>query len=115
MESTIDLTFLNGFASGDGEKMKKYINMFLKSSPALLEQINQNMETQNWTNVKIAAHSLKPQVNYMGIAEIKDDILLIEQLSGEERDLDKLPDLVKKVEVVLAQSFDDLKSAMEEL
>ena len=115
METTIDLTFLNGFASGDADKMKKYINMFLQSAPSLLTQIKQNLETQNWSDVKIAAHSLKPQVNYLGIVSLKDDILTIEQLAGEERDLDKIPALVENVEGILGQSFPDLKAAMEEL
>ena len=110
---SIDLTFLKTFTSGDKVKMSKYINMFLKHAPVLLSAIQRNLQESNWSDLKIAAHSLKPQLKYMGIGELESIVILIEQMSSEEKRLDKLPSLIDQLNTICQKAMTELKMELE--
>ena len=48
MNATIDLTFLRGFTSGNQEKMKKYIGMFLQLCPNSLKSMKDALDQQDY-------------------------------------------------------------------
>ena len=74
----VDLSFLKTFTKGNATKINRYISMYLKFAPEILDRMRQNIETQNWSDLAINAHSLKPQVEYMGIASLKEELIKIE-------------------------------------
>ena len=59
--------------------------------------------------MKIAAHSLKPQMSYMGIKEEVSNIFLIEQSAGETAHRDTLPDLVENLKRLCSKAFEELR------
>ena len=67
----IDLSFLIKFTKGDTRKMRRYINMYLNMAPGIFKTMEQNIVSQDWEQLRINAHSLKPQVDYMGISKLK--------------------------------------------
>src|SRR5436190_18932951 len=75
-----DMTFLNSFAGGDTVRMKKYVGMFLQIAPAQLEKIRAALAASDWDGVRANAHSLKPQITYMGI---KAGEALIKQIEND--------------------------------
>lgn len=110
MEKSIDLTFLNGFTGGNQEKRNKYINMFLQQGPALLNSVSKNLEEKNWQDLKVAAHSLKPQLKFMGVKELEQVVLTIETYAGNESNLEELPQLCNQLADVCKKVFDELKA-----
>ena len=112
MDKSIDLTFIKEFSGGKPERVNKYINMFLQQAPILLDQIKNNHESQNWADLKIAAHSLKPQLKYMGIKELEDTVLSIEHNSANEINLNELPQLIEKLDNVCQKAFEELKAEL---
>lgn len=82
----IDLSFLQQFTKGDVRKMERYIRMYLNTAPKTLRQMEQCLRHQDWEQVRIQAHSLKPQVDYMGITELKAVLIEIESeaLQGQQ-------------------------------
>ncbi len=111
----IDLTFLKQFTSGDINRMKRYIGMFLDSAPAGIESIQTYFKAKDWEQLRSAAHSLKPQIGYMGIHNIKDSIQGIEEGARAQNELDQLPDLIAKVEQECNLAFSELRDALENL
>lgn len=79
----IDLTFLEKFTKGDVEKMKRYINIYLSIAPNTFEQMHQNIIDRDWEQLRINAHSLKPQSDYMGIPALKAVLIQIENKASE--------------------------------
>jgi len=67
----IDLSFLEKFTKGDTRKMKRYINMYLNIAPKTFNTMKENIKSQDWEQLRIQAHSLKPQADYMDIAKLK--------------------------------------------
>ena len=48
----IDLTFLKQFTSGDINRMKRYIGMFLDSAPAGIESIQTYFKAKDWEQLR---------------------------------------------------------------
>ncbi|OSZ81806.1 hypothetical protein CAP35_00625 [Chitinophagaceae bacterium IBVUCB1] len=104
-----DMQFLKQFTGGNDEKMAKYVGMFLENGPKLLTTIQQSLQTKDYGAVKIAAHSMKPQLSYMGVKEDVSHIFLIEQTAGESAHYDRLPTLVANLARVCEKAFAELK------
>ncbi|PQJ12210.1 hypothetical protein CJD36_000165 [Flavipsychrobacter stenotrophus] len=109
-EHVTDRMFLKQFTGGKPDKMQKYISMFLDNAPKLLGSIDVAMEIKDYPSVKIAAHSLKPQLSYMGVKEEVSNILLIEQSAGSSSQQEKLPELIRLLKRVCAKAFEELKN-----
>jgi len=107
-EHVTDMYFLEHFAGGSREKMNKYIGMFLENTPRLLKKMSDALETKDLTTIKIAAHSLKPQLSYMGVKEDISHIFLIEQTASEAAHYDGLPQLINVLNQVCKKAFAEL-------
>ena len=75
----IDLYFLEKLTKGDKNKMARYINLYLNIAPNIFENMKRNLEDSDWEQLRINAHSLKPQADYMGIPSLKSALMEIEQ------------------------------------
>ncbi len=103
-----DMQFLTQFTGGKQEKISKYVTMFLENAPVLLAKLQNALELKDYNGMKIAAHSLKPQMSYMGIKEDVSHVSLIEQTAGEAH-FERLPELVSILERVCDKAFCELK------
>lgn len=103
-----DLSFLKSFAGDDNERMVKYINNFLGMGPEKVGAMEAALAEKNYPELRAAAHKLKPQLSYMGISSIKDDIQNIEDFAEGGINLEQLPGLVSKVTAVCRQAFAEL-------
>ncbi|WP_223034251.1 Hpt domain-containing protein [Hanstruepera marina] len=74
----VDLCFLEKFTKGDTKKMQRYINLYLDVAPKTFAQMQQNLKDKDWEQLRIHAHSLKPQAEFMGIQELKNALIAIE-------------------------------------
>lgn len=91
----VDLTFLEKFTKGDQTKMKRYIGMYLAIAPDTFIKMRQNIADADWDQLRINAHSLKPQADYMGISGLKEVLVEIEN-GAASGDLGLLSGLFEK-------------------
>ncbi|MBX2905012.1 MAG: tetratricopeptide repeat protein [Taibaiella sp.] len=106
-----DMQFLKSLTGGNAEKMHKYVGMFLDNAPKLLASIEAGLTSGDYPAVKIAAHSLKPQLSYMGVKEDVSKIFMMEQSAGNSAHFDALPGMFANLKRVCGQAFEELKSA----
>lgn len=111
----VDLSFLENFTKGDKAKMKRYISIYLKTAPQTIQEMEQNISNHNWDQLRINAHSLKPQADFMGIPELREALIEIEH-DATQGQLDKMEALFKKAaqihraaEVALLKFINDIK------
>ncbi|MES2479148.1 MAG: ATP-binding protein [Bacteroidota bacterium] len=107
-DKVIDMNFLQQFTKGDAAKQNKYILMFLENAPKLLTQLHLGLSNNDFEMIKIAAHSLKPQLSYMGVTEDVSNVFMLEQSAGETAHQSLIPDLVQHVEKVCNKAFEEL-------
>ncbi len=75
----VDLTFLKKFTKDDPKKMKRYISLYLDVAPKTFEEMKRNLANGDWEQLRINAHSLKPQADFMGIDSLKEHLIKIEE------------------------------------
>lgn len=109
-DKVTDMQFLRQLTNANEEKMKKYINMFLDNAPKLLDNIQKALAIKDYPTIKIAAHSLKPQLSYMGVKEEVSKIFLIEQSAGEAAHFGSLPILIRNLNLLCDKAFLELKN-----
>ncbi len=109
MSKSINLTFLNTFTDGNPEKIKKYISMFLNYCPGQLAAMKQQLDTGNYDGLRGTAHSLKPQITYMGIQAGEDLIKKIENMAGTKTDVEKLPEMLGSFQTICETAMVELK------
>ena len=110
----IDMQFLKQFTGGNMEKMKKYVGMFLDNAPRLLANMQRALAEKDFGGIKIAAHSMKPQLSYMGVKEEVSHIFLIEQAAGEPAHQEQLPQLVLELQQLCTKAFEELTIVLAE-
>jgi|SRR6185436_12525050 len=113
MFEIIDLTFLNSFTGGNAEKNSKYIKMFLVNAPSLMNSIEENLKKEDWASLKSSAHSLKPQISYMGIKSAEELIKTIERDASEKINLENISDKVSSLRNILEKAFPELQKASQ--
>ena len=109
-EFVTDRNFLKQFTGGNPEKMQKYITMFLENAGKLLISMDQALAAKDYAAIKIAAHSLKPQLSYMGVKEDISHIFLIEQAAGQSAHFDSIAERIVNLKRVCNKAFEELKN-----
>ena len=112
MATLTDLTFLQSFTGGNKEKIVKYINLFLQACPEQLTKMKERLAERDYSGLRAAAHTLKPQVIYMGMKNAEELVKKIENMAGEERDVDQLPTLLNEFDQMCGSAMEELKQAI---
>lgn len=110
-----DLSFLQNFTKGDNAKMKKYISMFLDIAPKSIADMEIMNAEKRYDELKVVAHSLKPQVSYMGIKHLETTIKEIELFAGSKTNTDQLPEKISFFKAECTKACDELAQAVSNL
>lgn len=104
-----DLSFLKEFTKGDTKKMQRYIKLYLQVAPDTFAKMKQSVRDQDWEQLRIYAHSLKPQAEYMGVPELKAMLAAIEN-NVKLKKYSTLPTLYEKTHRLYRESETVLKA-----
>jgi|GEM_PF-765093 CheY-like chemotaxis protein len=113
MENYFDLTYLEETSEGDKEFSSTMISFFVENTPAVLENLKNKVKLEDWEAVRQIAHKLKPQVIYMGIHIIKDDVEKMEDYANHKINLEKIPVLGSRVEKYCFLAIEQLKEELK--
>ncbi len=108
----VDLSFLEKFTKGDTKKMKRYIKIYLNIAPGVFESMEQNVKEEDWDQLRINAHSLKPQADYMGIPTLKSVLMEIEQ-NVQDQQFEHLNSLYDQASAIHKESVPHLKAFLD--
>lgn len=111
----INVEFLRSFTQNNPAKISKYINMFLHSAPDTLKQMKTQLQAGDFNGLKTTAHSLKPQLAYMGIDSVKESILRIEEYAESGKKPEAIAALINDVEDTCTRAFDELNDVIKNL
>ncbi len=109
----VDLTFLRTFTKDDPKKMKRYISLYLDVAPKTFEEMQRNLKNGDWEQLRINAHSLKPQAEFMGILSLKDELVKIEE-AVKLNNLDGIEKLFNAALTISANSENSLKAMLDQ-
>jgi HPt (histidine-containing phosphotransfer) domain-containing protein len=110
----IDLTFLKQFSKDDSKKMRRYIHLYLDVAPKTFEDMEINLKNKDWEQLRIHAHSLKPQADFMGIKHLKEALINIEE-SVKNNHLEGIEEMYQTARQLSVESEILLRDALEQL
>ncbi len=114
-ESLIDLDYLDQLSEGDDDFTISMLSYFLENTPGVLNDMKQFYQDKDWKSLRNVAHKFKPQLTFMGIKSVFNEVETIEQNSANEVNTDDIPELLKKVEAVCVDAMEEIKAELEKI
>jgi PAS domain S-box-containing protein len=114
-ESLIDLDYLEQLSEGDDDFSISMLSYFLDNTPIVMQEMRDFFEAKDWKALRNVAHKFKPQLTFMGIKSVFQDVENIEQLSANVTQTDRIPVLIDKVDSVCKKAIEELKVELEKL
>jgi len=108
-----NLAFLESFTKGDKVKMTRYIEMYLKNTTDVIDQLYIDLENNDFENIRLKAHSIKPQAQYMGVNSLKAQLIEIEETVKSGHSKDKLKPFIDKVKETNDLAMTELKQYLK--
>ncbi|HEU4716952.1 MAG TPA: Hpt domain-containing protein [Bacteroidia bacterium] len=109
-----DLGFLGTFTGNDTARMRKYITLFLGAAPAEAEAIRSALTTADHEKVRASAHSLRPQMTYMG-AKAGEELLKRMEEDVKAGKYDELQVTGAKFEAVFSKVCEELQAYLKQI
>ncbi|QIA09790.1 ATP-binding protein [Draconibacterium halophilum] len=78
-----DLSELKRMGNGDPEFLKEMIDLFLKTSEASMQSMDENLESKNYEAIAELAHKLASPVKYMNVTGVYNTVKELEELTKE--------------------------------
>lgn len=86
----------------------KMISIFINQTKNAIDSINKAYKMRDYKMVGEIAHRIKPSIDNMCINVIKEDIRELEKIAIEDPLSSRMPELMNKIETVLADVVNDL-------
>lgn len=92
----VDLSFIIKFTKGDSDKIKYFIEMYIRTTAQLFGEMEDKFDEMSNDELFSRAHSLKPQSAYVGIIGLQETLIEIENATRENKDRGAIKELVQK-------------------
>lgn len=110
-----DLGYLYEHADGDYDFLKEMIEIFIKDSPLLIEDLKNAIDTRDFDKIRISSHSMKGIFLTLGIHKAAYLIREIENLALMKQNLDKILENCKVIESIYQESKIGLEKELKKL
>ena len=107
-----DLTYLKEIANGSNQFVTEMISLFIEQTPPALEEIEKNLQNKNWQALSKIVHKIKPSVTMVGLKEIEEVVVALENSSQKETDLELIPGWVAQIKTVCLKGMGELKDEL---
>ncbi len=75
-----DLAYLKKVSNGNKDFIQDMIHTMLKAMPALIDEIDRLSTSQTITSLCSAIHKIKPSLTMLGLHQLKDDAMSLEEI-----------------------------------
>ncbi|WOK08833.1 Hpt domain-containing protein [Imperialibacter roseus] len=113
MANIIDLSYLEKVCEGDTEFMKEMIEAFIDTIPENLTEMQSAHDAADWPLLARIVHKMKPSIAFMGIEELKANVLELEALAKEGKKPAEIKVLVNKVDGTTTQAIAELSELLK--
>lgn len=109
----IDLSYLRQISNGSNEFIGQMITVFIEEVPIEISNLEKHLANKDYKSLRAVAHKMKPSFSFMGVKELEDNVHLIEEYSGEEKNLDQIPAMVANIKKVTDEVITELEAEKE--
>lgn len=107
---------LEELTGGDDDLLKEMLDLFLEQTPEMMGKILDNLENENYKQVKMNTHTLKPTFTYVGIQEATELAEEIEEMAGRENPpSEDLTKSIKRLKEICDRSISEVQKMRRSL
>ncbi|MEO6729777.1 MAG: response regulator [Ferruginibacter sp.] len=105
-----DLSALHQISRGNIGFVEKMVDMFMAQTPVLVKEMEAKFLAGDYVEMGNIAHKIKPVIDNMGIATLKETIREIEKKGKQSIQDESVPALLKTVKTIIGIAVDSLKN-----
>jgi PAS domain S-box-containing protein len=105
----IDFSYLEKVSGNNKEFIREIADAFIKSIPNSIQELENNVENENWIELARVAHKIKPSITLLGVHNLKDKIVKLEEEAKLHKNPWQLTKLSKEVSAELKETLESLK------
>lgn len=110
-----DLSYLMQLMDNNAEIVLEVLAIFKSEVPKDMKNLVAHLDNKEWELLGKTAHKLKSSVGNLGLNQLRDLFLFIEQNGKENTNIDQLPSYVSKVIKGIEQLFIDIELEIAKL
>ena len=110
-----DLSMLKKISRGSDAIVLDMMQTFIETVRESLADLDAFYEKKEWDRVSDTAHRMKPSLDALGIDQLEKEIRLIESYAREQKNIERLPELVAKLNHICDKVNDGLQEEIKEL
>jgi CheY-like chemotaxis protein len=101
---------LEMFEADDPEFLESIVGMFVSSTPGAIEAMKNAFALQDWEQLRMHAHKLKPHFNYFMISEAALALQEVEEDARHIKEIEKIPALLQTIEHIGKLAVEQMKA-----
>jgi PAS domain S-box-containing protein len=106
-----NLSKIENIARGDKEFIDKMLRFFINQTPVSLRELSEAYTNRDFLKISKIVHRIKPSIENMGIASIKEEISELEKFSVQYGESERAEYLLEKIKEVLNLVVHELQGA----
>jgi PAS domain S-box-containing protein len=114
-ESLIDLEYLEQLSEGDNDFTISMLTYFIDNTPGVIDEMKQYYKEKDFKALRNVAHKFKPQLTFMGIKSIFQDVENMEQYANTGTNIDAIPELIQRTEEVCMKALVEIKAELDKM
>jgi len=104
-----NLSYLESISNNDKKFVREMISTFIETTPETVGLMEKELKAGNLPNLGLLAHKIKPSLTFMGIESMTNTVKEIEVLGKENKDPERINDLLSSFTSVINDSIKELK------
>jgi PAS domain S-box-containing protein len=105
----VDFSYLENVSGNNKSFIREIAEAFIKSIPASIQELDQHSENENWTELARVAHKIKPSITLLGVHNLKDKIVKLEEVARLHKNPWQINQLSKEISSELVETLESLK------
>jgi len=103
-----NLAYLKQVSNGDNNFIKEMIDVYLKQTPDVINDLEKHLKNKNWKLLRAAIHKMKPSCPFFGLHDLYQTVTSIEEFAEEGTNLHLLPEMIEKVKATCDKAMVEL-------
>lgn len=114
LEKPYNLTKLGFYVANDPQQIREMIELFLQTTAAEIDMLQQAVDHGNWDEVYKLAHRIKPSIDVFDILIVMPLIREVELLARKKEQLEKIPAIMKIIAEKMTEVFEALSRELKD-
>jgi HPt (histidine-containing phosphotransfer) domain-containing protein len=107
-----DLSYLRKLSKGNTSFEQQMLNTFIKQSCADVQKLKSAIAVEDWDTIFLIGHKMKPSLHFVGLGLLLGDLLSLEILAKQKKDIEKAAEIVSTISNVIDLAVEEVREEL---